>query len=145
MPAVQRDLYIEQGATYLLRLRWRKPDITDEFGVTTPGDPYDLTDFSARMQIRQKQSTPALVDATTANSKIHFGIDPENPDLPADPTNGRIEVELSDEDTDLLTSKVCKYDLEVEDADGRVYRLLQGSVTVDPNITQDPGDPPVGG
>jgi hypothetical protein len=144
MPAVQRSLYIEQGATYVLRLQWRQPDTTDDFGNVTQGDPYDLTGWVSRMQIRQKQGAPALVNATTENGKITLGVDPDNPEATPDPTTGRIQVVLSDEDTDLLTVKAAKYDLEVEDVSGRVYRLLQGDVTVSPNITQESDDPVVG-
>jgi hypothetical protein len=144
MPAVQRSLYIEQGATYVLRLQWRQPDTTDDFGNVTQGDPYDLTGRVSRMQIRQKQGAPALVNATTENGKITLGVDPDNPEATPDPTTGRIQVVLSDEDTDLLTVKAAKYDLEVEDVSGRVYRLLQGDVTVSPNITQESDDPVVG-
>lgn len=65
------------------------------------------------------------------------------PPVAPDPTNGRITVTLSDEDTDSLTAKTARYDLEVENPAGDVFRLLQGKVTVDGNITQEGGTEPV--
>jgi hypothetical protein len=128
VPAVKRDLYIEQGATYFLEFTWNQlnPD-------GSVGDPISLVGCIARMQIRRKQKDPILLSATSDNGKIILG-----------GTAGTVRVELSDDDTDLLTSSSCKYDLEIEFPDGRVVRLLQGLVAVDPNITQELEDPEVG-
>lgn len=142
MPAVQRDLYIEQGATFSLHFQWcGQGPVVD--GVVTPGDPHDLTGWIARMEVRKAQHETALASATTTNDKIHLGAIPGDWDATLDPTNGRIEVRLEAEDTDLLSIRTLKYDLEVEDPEGTVYRLLQGSVTVDPNITQVLPDDPI--
>lgn len=129
MTAAKKDLYIEQGATFGLSFTWRE-GTTEE-----PGDPHDLTGAVARMQIRKKQQDPALVSASS---------DGVVPKITLGGAAGTVALELSDEDTDLLTSKSALYDLEVELADGTVVRLLQGRVTVDPNITQLPEDPTVG-
>lgn len=131
MTAVTKNLYIEQGATWSMSFAWLNSELVD--GVVVPGDPHEdeLTGATVRMQIRKSQGAPVLVDATTVNGKIT-----------TTPATGRITVKLSDEDTDLLSSKSAQYDLEVEDAAGDVYRLLQGSVTVSPNITQEGGTEP---
>jgi hypothetical protein len=131
MTALNKPLYIEQGATYTLAFQWCEPGAD----ALTPGDPHDLTGFKARMQIRKKQGEAVLASATTDNGKIVLGRNRDGDDLGA--ASGWIRVELPDEDTDNLQTKTAKYDLEVEDAGGRVYRLLQGTVTVDPNITQN--------
>lgn len=128
MTAAKKDLYIEQGATFGLSFAWHEGD------SETPGDPVNLTGAVARMQIRKTQQAPSLVDATS---------DGVSPKIVLGGAAGTIAVTLSDEDTDLLTSKSMLYDLEVEMPDGTVYRLLQGKVTVDPNITQLPEDPVV--
>lgn len=142
MPAVQRDLYIEQGATFILHFQWcHQGPVVD--GIVTPGDPYDLTGWSARMEIRKGQHETPKVSATTVNGKIHLGAIPGDWDATLVPTNGRIEIRLTDEDTDLLDIKTLKYDLEAEDPDGNVFRLLQGGVTVDPNITQVDAEDPI--
>lgn len=144
MPAVQRDLYIEQGATFILPFQWcHQGPVVD--GVVTAGDPYDLTGWTARMEIRKGQHEAPLATATTENDKIHLGAIPGDWSATLDPENGWIEIRLSDDDTDELNIRTLKYDLELEDPDGVVYRLLQGSVTVDPNMTQvDAEDPIVG-
>lgn len=129
MTAVVRPLKIEQGATFTLGFVWHQAGPVVD-GEVTPGDPYDLTGWVARMQIRKAQQSPALVDASSTNGKITLG-----------GATGRIDVKLTDEDTDLLTTKTALYDLELENPTGDVFRLLQGPVTVDPNITQEADDP----
>jgi hypothetical protein len=130
MTAAKRDLYIEQGATFEFSFKWCHAGSTP----TTPGVPYDLTNAIARMQIRKAQKGTLLLDAKSD------GVDPE---ITLGGITGRITVLLTDQDTDMLAYKVSVYDLEVELASGHVYRLLQGNVTVDPNVTQDTEDPVV--
>lgn len=149
MTATPKDLYIDQGATFVLSFQWCGPGTVDANGVLQPGPPKDLTGWTVRMQIRKTQGQPALADASTTNGKITLGAqwgdattDPDLGGTPA-PTNGWIKVKLTDADTDAITSKSAKYDLEAEDTNGNVYRLLQGNVTVDPNITQTGTDPVV--
>lgn len=107
MAAVNKPLYIEQGATYQLGFTWhRQGAIVD--GVPTPGDPYDLTGCTARMQIRKSQGSPPLVTATSLPTgegakRIFLG-----------GSTGRVEITLTDEDTDLITSRAAVYDLEIE-------------------------------
>lgn len=139
MTAQTVPLVIEQGATFQKSFTWCFPGVDEE----TPGAPHNLTGYVGRMQIRKKQKDPILLDATTTNGKIIFGI-PVGGGV-ANLLNGRIMIMLSDDDTDLLTSKSAVYDLEVEDAQGVVYRLLKGPVTVDPNVTQEIEDLPVEG
>lgn len=138
MTAVVVNHTIEQGATFIYAFQWLSPGPDPE----TPGPANDLTGYVARMQIRKKQKTPTLVDATTTNGKIILGEDYEST-VTDDPTTGWVKIVLSDEDTDLLTSSTALYDLEVEDPLGRVYRLIKGKITVDPNITQNSDDPEV--
>ncbi len=123
MPAIQKDLFIEQGATFVLSFTWYHED---ELEPGEPGEPYDLTGAHARMQIRKKRTEPVLIEADDTNGKIALG-----------GTAGTVVVTLADEDTDLLDLKSAAYDLEIEFADGRVTRLMQGKVTVSPNITHE--------
>ncbi len=136
MPAVRKDLVIEQGATFVLDFVWHLED-PDEPGE--PGSPVDLTGSTARMQVRKSQQSPILVDARSTG---------DSPRIILGGNTGRIIVTLTDEDTDLLTSKKALYDLEVKfpagaPHNGRVVRLLKGAVDVDPNITQETEDPVV--
>ena len=139
MTSVKRDLYIEQGASFVLAFQWAENTGTEEEPVA--GSAYDLTGYTGRMQIRQKQHEPVRVDATTENSKIVLGEDPTTGIV--DLTTGWVTVKLSSEDTDLLDKKKMLYDLELIAASGFVYRMLQGTVIVDPNITQVDLDDPV--
>jgi hypothetical protein len=152
MAAAEKTLDIDQGATFYLGFTWYPPGPTDPVTNLPTGSPHDLTGCSARMQIRRKQGQPAIVTATSAD-----------PGDPIDPllveqgagriklggVTGRIEITLTDEDTDLLDFTSGVYDLEVQwpleagDIRPRVDRVLQGSVTVDPNVTQVDGEDPV--
>jgi hypothetical protein len=129
--AYKKDLYVEQGATFVLVFQW-----CHESAVTPgqPGDPRDLTGWTARMQMRKSVTDPAVLTATSADAKIVLGyVEGGSPD----PTNGRIKIELPAEDTGALALKSLKYDMEVVSPSGRVYRLLEGGVTVSLNITRD--------
>lgn len=130
MTAAKRDLYIEQGATFQLAFTWNEGTV-DEIGP-----PVDLTGCVARMQIRKAQQQAALLSATSA------GIDPA---IVLGGATGTIAITLTDDMTDALTLKSALYDLEIEFPDETVYRLLEGGVTVSPNITQESDDPIVGG
>lgn len=126
MSAVNRDLDVEQGATFRLGFTWSAIDGLDSAGQPIPGAPYDLTGCTARMQIRQSFGTPVLVSVKDGDGITLGG-----------PT-GTVTVEISDERTDVLDGlRSARYDLEVEFPSGDVYRLLQGAVAISPNITRD--------
>jgi hypothetical protein len=140
MVALVTDLYIEQGASFHMNFQWCEEPPDPEGAPDVPGDPYDLTGGTARMQFRKKQHDPVLAEATTANGKITLGLDPDgNVDL----TTGWFDVLLSDEDTDVFDVKKGLYDFEFVDSTGFVYRLLQGAFEVSPNITQVPAEDPI--
>jgi hypothetical protein len=219
MTAAPKDLAIEQGSTFTLGFNWHKEGPLDTSGNPTPGDPYDLTGCTARMQIRRKQGDPPLLTATSDPPTSQAAIDAGAGRIALGGTTGRIDITLTDEDTDLLSARSSVYDLEIEwplpsrqvtaavttgsavitasaadlfttgdinytvsgtaipastviiavAADGttatlsaaataddpaaaltltsslrpRVDRLLQGTVTVDPNVTQVDGQDPV--
>ena len=130
MSAGIHNIYIEQGATWTLTLQWAGSAVVNPDLSVTVSDPVNITGYIGRMQIRKKQGDPALVTATTANGKITLV-----------GATGTVSIKLTAEDTDLLTMKSRLYDLELESPSGNVYRVLQRSVTVSPNITQDVSDP----
>lgn len=150
MTATIRDLAIEQGSTFQLGFNWhREGPVVD--GVVTPGDPYDLTGCKARMQIRRKRGEPILLAATSEAPDTAEAVAAGAGRIELGGATGRIDITLTDEDTDLLTIRSAVYDLEIEwplvagELRPRVDRLLQGGVTVSPNITQEVSDPPVEG
>lgn len=127
MPAATYNLYIEQGATYRFTLVYGYKDGTLDADGNPNVIPYDITGCRARMQIRRSRQSEVLVSATTDNGGITF----------TDAEHGRMEVVVTDEATDSLNIKRAKYDLEVGYPSGDVVRVLQGDVTISPNITQD--------
>lgn len=129
MRAASKDIYIEQGATFFLKFQWVTAT-RDAQNKLVPGPPHDLTNYTARMQIRVKRGAPVLAEATTENGRITLGEG-------GDPTTGHVTVTLSATETDALTVTKAKYDLEVRSSLGVVTRLLQGEVEISPNITQD--------
>ena len=121
MTAAALDITIEQGATFSLPLQWFAAD-----GIT----PIDLTGYTARMQIRKDQGSPVLFDATTANGKIVITA-----------AQGKIVVTMTATESVALDTKAAKYDLEAVSGGGIVYRVVEGSVTITPSITQDVSEP----
>jgi hypothetical protein len=109
--AARYPIVIEQGSTWDPVLTVRDTD---------------LTGYTARMQIRAAVDAPdVLVDLSTTNGRITI-------DGPA----GRIKPLLTDVDTAALTWKQGVYDLELVSPSGHVDRLLQGTVTIDPEVTR---------
>ena len=124
MPAAKADLSIEQGATYAFEIQWRNK---------TTLVPYDITGCTVNMQIRRAQQSDVIVDASTTNGKITI----------VNAVEGRIGIKLKAADTSLLAVKEALYDIEVvfPNADSDTYRILEGKVTVSPNITQAVSEP----
>ena len=107
---------IEQGATYRRVFRY-----TDSDGV-----PVDITDYVARMQVRQSVSSPSvLLEATTINGRLTIN-------GPA----GEVTLTLSAAITAAIAWTRGKYDLELEAPDSTVTRLLEGAVQVKREITR---------
>lgn len=86
---------------------------------TAPGsgifNPVDLTGWSAKMQVRQDVGQAVVIELSTANSRIAL-----NSPL------GNIQLHILAADTAMLTPGLYKYDLELTDETGFVYRLIEG-------------------
>lgn len=88
--------------------------------------PNDLTDYQALMQIRtNKSDEDYLLELSTANNRIALG-----------GQNGVIELHIAAADTATLPSGSHFYDLELSSSSGEVYRVIQGKVTVDQEVTR---------
>lgn len=119
---------MEQGATWSREMAWISGT------VATPGAPVPLTNVAEiRMQIRAKQQATVLAEVSS------IGVGPGI--VITDAANGEFTVTFTDEQTSAVTVKKAKYDIEVEWTNGSVDRIMQGNVTFDPNITQEPGEP----
>ena len=111
------NLTIEQGATFTKRLTWK---------AGSPSAPVDLSGCTARMQVRAKISdTAVLLELTTENDGITLGDEA-----------GTIDLSVTAEQSAAITWKGGVYDLEIEFADGVVKRLVEGSITVSPEVTR---------
>lgn len=142
MTAIVRNLVIEQGTTFAFGMTLEELDPLDENIVLGP---MDLTGYDGAMQIRTAQGGTVIWEGTTAGGGVAIGrVAFDDDPLNDDPTNGRVLVIITDEESDAWTVGKGKYDLEIKN-DGPpkvVVRLCKGSVKVDPNITQNvTGDP----
>ena len=112
------NLVIEQGTTFNPILTY-----TDN---EEPPVPIDLTGYTARMQIREKRTSPSFIhELTTENGGITLG-----------GALGTIVLLITSDDTTLFTFKSAVYDLELIAGSGIVTRLLQGSVTLSTEATK---------
>lgn len=107
------NITIEQGATYTKTFTWKDSD----------GNAVDLTGYSGRMHIRENYKTEDVL------------LDVE-PYMTLGGAAGTISITISDDITSALTFDSAVYDLELEDSDGVVTRLLEGSVTLSKEVTK---------
>lgn len=116
MAAADYDLLIEQGATLSQSFVW-----TDSSGAAI-----NLIGYTARMQVRSSvTSATTLLELTTENGGITI-------------TGGSGTVTLTQTATQTAayTWRQGVYDLELVSGGGVVTRLVQGSVTVSPEVTR---------
>lgn len=94
-------------------------------GVLEYNQPIDLTGYTARMQIREKLSSTAVVkELTTENSGITI-----------DPVNYTISINISAVDTALFNFKTAVYSLELVKADV-VLPFIYGVITLESEVTR---------
>ena len=120
MSAGVLNLKIEKGAKFTKTLIWKDKD----------SDPISLTEYGARMHIRQRISdTTFIEELTTDNAGIV---------LEAGGNTGQIELYIGATSTDEYTSEYAVYDLELystTDVDN-VIRLLGGQITIVEGVTR---------
>ena len=129
MPAANVPLAIEQGATFTLNFTWGVGTKIDGEWVRDDDEnviivPYDISHCTARMQIREDYGDPVLVSITTEDGGITLG-----------GVAGTVAMKISAEKTAVLDVQMARYDLELVHQSGDVDRLIEGVVTVDPNVT----------
>jgi len=114
MAAGSYNITIEQGATY-----------DQTFTFTRDGSPVNLTGYTARMQIRASVTAQQVVYDVAVTGTFTLG-----------GAAGTIRIVITATNTAALTAGTYVYDLELQSASGVVTRLLQGSVTVVPEVTR---------
>lgn len=116
MTAASHNILIEQGATFRYNLIWK-----DSGGV-----PVDLTGYTARMQIRRRHTDgTALLSLTSTAGDIVLG-----------GSAGTVVVVATAAGTATLPARPSVYDLELISGDGTVTRLVEGEVTITPEVTR---------
>ena len=133
MSAGRYDFTIEQGTSHVTTFVWKtqpgaccnNPDV-----VLPDPAPRDLTDYSLRMQIRPSAGSDTLYyDANEGNQRL----------VKVTPEDGIFALYVSPEDSTMWTWRRGVYDIEMTHVpSGFVTRLLEGAITVSPEVTQDP-------
>jgi hypothetical protein len=119
LPIAIADICIFQGATF---------DQVIYYETGTPSTPVNLSGFTAKMHIRSKPESKALIlELSTTNGRITLNYGSNN---------GAIRLFIDDADTANLS--VCDkavYDLELYNG-GVTTRILQGNVIISPEVTR---------
>jgi hypothetical protein len=125
LPIAEADICIFQGATFNQTLYWQSG---------SPSVPIDLTGYTAKMHIRSKPESKAVIlelSTTTGggNGRITLG-------TAGNFTTGAINLFISAADTaNLSVCDTAVYDLELT-LGSVVTRILQGNVIISPEVTR---------
>lgn len=108
---------IKQGITFTKTVIWKDNSNT----------PYDLTDYTAAMQLRKDYDSEIIIELTTENGKIVI-----------DPLLGKVSLILTDVETAAFDEDdfPCVYDLELSVGGAVTKRLLEGSIDLSREATQ---------
>jgi hypothetical protein len=117
MTTFNTPLSIDQGSTFNYVASWL---------AGTPAVAVNITGCTARAQFRSDVTSDVILcDLTTANGRITLG-----------GAAGTIILSLTSTVTAAFNWTNGVYDLEIIYPDGVVKRLLQGTVTVSPEVTR---------
>jgi hypothetical protein len=105
-----QTFHVDAGATFAQELTY-----TDD-----NGDLFDLTGYSAKLQLRETVEAEAVLDL----------------DLEIDVSTARLLLGLDAEQTSVLTAPRYAYAIELTAPDGSVTRLLHGSFKVSPEVVR---------
>jgi hypothetical protein len=116
MTAAKHHITIDQGATFRLQLTYK-----------IDGTAVDLSNYTARMQIRQEydSESPSVSLTTAAGGGITLG-----------GAAGTIDIEITNTQTAALPAGQLVYDLELVAPNGDVTRLIGGNANVRPEATR---------
>lgn len=107
--ATKSNLLIDQGTTFSSII-----NLTDE-----EGSPINLSNYTGAAQMRKHYSS---------SNSVSFAVE-----LTA---NGRVTLSLSANQTANIVAGRYVYDVEVTDNLGTISRIVEGIVTVTPNVTR---------
>jgi len=108
--AIKANIIIDQGSTFSTTL-----NLDDE-----NGDPLSLSGYSCESQMRKHYTSS---NATSFSTSINA-------------TAGTIELSLTADQTANIVAGRYVYDVELTDSSNVISRILEGIVTVTPNVTR---------
>jgi hypothetical protein len=108
--AIKANLIIDQGSTYSTVI-----DVTDDNDV-----PIDLTGYTGSAQIRKHYSS---------SNSVAFSVS-------VSPNDGGVVLNLSSTQTSALRAGRYVYDVELTNTSNVVSRIVEGIVTVTPQVTR---------
>jgi len=109
------NLTFPQGATWKLAMTYTNAD----------AEPIDLTNYAARLQARPSYASAQTVLSLTNGTGIALG-----------GTAGTINLLVPAATTATIGAAQYVYDLEIESASGEVSRVVQGTLSVTPEVTR---------
>ena len=116
------NITCQQGSSFVRVIRIEYPDAVDP----TIFHPFDLTNYSARMQVRRTVSS--------ATEMISLDSDDNGIEITS-PEDGEITITMTSTQTATLTSDGV-YDLEIISPDIFVTRILQGEFRLSLEVTR---------
>lgn len=118
MAAFKHNIKLDQGATNRELFTWKSG---------TPATLVNLVGCTARAQLREsKDSTQVLIELSSVEGSIALG-----------GALGTIELIFSPVTTIGAAWRSAVYDVEITLSNGDIRRLLEGSVTLSPEVTRD--------
>lgn len=109
--ATTSNLFVDQGATY-------SNIITV---AASNGQPLILTDYTVKSQMRKSYQTSTAYNFTSSVYEA---------------TNGKIRLQLTAEESRVIPAGRYLYDVEITSPSGNRTRVVEGIVTVIPEITK---------
>jgi len=113
MSAGKYNITADQGSTFKL-----------DFTVTTDGAGWNLSTYSARMQVRTSVGASTTLLSLVSPTNITLG------------SSGTVSIVVSAATMATVVAGRFVYDFEVESAGGEVTRILEGKFTVKAEVTR---------
>lgn len=108
------NLEMWQGATFEVTWTWWATDVT----------PMNLTGYTAHAQVRSAESDDLLIDLKDGAGITLGG------------ALGTVKLAMAATDTATVPGGLGKWDIELTAPNAEVYRLLEGSFTIYPEVTR---------
>jgi hypothetical protein len=124
MVAGKYNITCQQGSTFDLLMTLRYPD-PDSPEIDPTYINWDLTGYTARMQVRKYvDSATTVISLTTENQRIVLGGE-----------TGTLQLFIRAEDTRTITTSGF-YDIEIISPSNEVDRIIEGTFTLSPEVTR---------